>query len=341
SFEYLCLWYHCFAEPDNIRIIKVVNKNTLIGLFPLVSTSEFGKKVLRNLTNNHSLHFPALSRPEDRPTLVSSTIEILQEDQSYWDILRFDWMHSYLGQNCLTQADELSQLSLRSDGNSQPNFTINLDGTFDEFFSGLGSKLRKNLKMYRNKLAKEGESGFVHLVGREAIERFPEFVEIEGSGWKGKAGSSIAQTAENYHRYYRGLIQILADRNDLHLFFLELNKKSIAGVLGYTEGELFHYSKIGYCEDFGHLSPSNLLLLDIIREIKENLPQVKRFHLFPDGAGYKHRWVNEQSETFATTLFSNSIRGRTSYIGMCVRKRLREISWLKRVVQNMRSMGKG
>ena len=341
SFSFTCLWYECFAKQYPVRFIRVQDKGETLGFLPLFASKDFGLRKLNSLTNAHCLHFSPLVRTNDYKNFFSKAAQFLGKDRSSWDILSLDWIHSFDEMSAVVNSPELIEGPLKWHLASEPNFTIDLTCSFDEFFATRSSQLRTNLRRHSKQLTEAGEWQMVHLRGEDALAQFGEFVEIEDSGWKSEAGSSIAKTPANFQNYYRGLIQLLADQDLLHLYFLELNGQKIAAVFGYTEGDLFHYTKIGYREEYQKLSPSNLLLLEILREIKETMPAIKRFHLFPVGGRYKHRWANEESETYSLTFYSNSIRGNIAYFVASVRKSLKNISWLRRAITLLRKMAKG
>ena len=338
SFDYLCLWYHCFAEVEAIRVIRVESQGETVGFLPLVLSRRAGLRVLKSITNAHCFHCSPLIRLNREYQFGQCLFPTLHGDQSSWDILELSCFFSFRPDFDIVSQERLAASGFKNRRHEQPNFTIDLHGTFDEYFQReLSSSLRRDLKKRFRLLENSGPVAFPHYQKEEAVAYFPEFLEIEGSGWKNRANSSILNQPENYHRYYQNLVRLLARRDDLHLFFLNQSGKSIAAALGYTEGEVYHSFKSGYREEYHHLAPSNLLRLNDIKYFLQNRPDIKKFHLFPVDGGFKHRWANEDSTTVDIALFSRSLRGQLSYSMHLARKRLKSISWLRRAVQGFRA----
>lgn len=61
------------------------------------------------------------------------------------------------------------------------------------------------------------------------------------------------------------------------------------------EGDTFHYLKTGYDLQFHKLSPSNLLLLHVAKDIRVSSIGIKRVHMFPRDDDYKHRYAKEET----------------------------------------------
>jgi CelD/BcsL family acetyltransferase involved in cellulose biosynthesis len=289
------------------------------------------------MTNAHCFHCPPLIRVNRERQFGRQLYPTLHGDQSSWDILELSCFFSFRPDFDLVSQERLADSGFKNRRHEQPNFTIDLRGTVDEYYHQvLSPKLRDNLRRLRQRLQDTGTSTFQHYQKEAAVANFPEFLQIESSGWKDRANSSILSLPENYQRYYQNLVRLLAKRDNLHLFFLELDGLPIAGEFVYTEGEVYHSFKSGYREEYRNFTPSNLLRMEIIKYFMESRPDIKRVHLFPFDGGYKHRWANEDSTMVDITLFSRSLRGQLSYSMHLARKRLKSISWLRRAVQGFR-----
>ena len=338
SFEYLCLWYHFFANADDIRLIRVAEQGEILGFLPMVKSRRAGLRILKSLTNAHCFHCAPLIRVNRGEQFARALYATLQNEQSAWDIVELACFVSSRSDFDLVSPERLSASGFRFASSEQPNFSIDLRGTFEEYYNQtISSKLRTNLKSRGKRLQAAGGGTYRHFHGTEAVARFDKFLQLENSGWKGSAGSSIMSLPDSYRKYYRRLVHFLASQDSLHLFFLELGDKPIAGAFGYTENEVFHWFKIGYREEYGEMAPLNLLLLDNIKYFMENRPDIRRFNMFPVDGGYKHRWVNENTTMVGVALFSGTLPGRAAYSISRVRNRLKRIPWFLRAVKRLRT----
>lgn len=309
--EYLQLWYSCFARPEQVRIYRAVHDGETIGFLPLVLKSKGPIRCLSSLTNDHCLHSESLVKEGCEDRFPDAILRSLLDDSASWNLLRYSFSNSYSTMPGMF-ADELlgrSGVTWRRD--TQPTFLVSLHKSFDDYFkTDLSANFRKNMKMCRKRLQRAGESQVQHLTGKAALHAWPDFVRIEGSGWKGRTGSSIDSLETKFQKYYQGLVEILADRNALHMYLLVVESETVAGTFCYREGDVLHCAKSGYLEEHGSLSPSNLLLLDIIKDMRENSPGVGTVNLFPWSGGYKHRFANVEATCSELVLYSHTLRGR-------------------------------
>jgi CelD/BcsL family acetyltransferase involved in cellulose biosynthesis len=315
SFEFVRRWYECFADPGQVRIYRASDGGDTIGFLPLVSLRESGIRVLGSLTNEHCFHSEPLVREGSEETFPPLLLREVLGDGDGWDLFRHRFSYSFSNFPGLFSDELLDRCGVPWQRKRQPTYTVLIRRPFEEYYLGdLTRAFRKTLRKSRNRLEKEGEIRFRNCEGAEALERWPEFVRIEGSGWKGREGSSIHRTARNFRRYYQGLVELLAARGALRLFFLEVDNRSVAGEFGYFAGGTFHAFKTGYDERIKHCSPGNLLLMHVIEEFSRNCPEAVRLHLFPWGHDYKHRYVNQPAHCIETRIYSRTPRGRASYL---------------------------
>jgi CelD/BcsL family acetyltransferase involved in cellulose biosynthesis len=310
TIEYLRLWYSCFAKPHQMRIYRAIQEGKTVGFMPMVLRKEGPFRVLSSLSNDHCLHSEPLVMEGCEAPFQEAVLNTLLENNS-WDLLRYNFSNSCSAMSGLFSDELLDRSGLAWHRETQPTYLVQVDKPFDDYFKGdLSPKFRKNIKMYRKRLAKAGESRVRNLTGGEAVASWSEFVRIEGSGWKGRGGTSIDSLDTSFQEYYRGLIQLLAASDALHIYFLDVNDEPVAAAFCYCEGEMLHYAKIGYLEQHGALSPSNLLLMEIIEDVRVSCPGVRIVNMFPWSEGYKHRFANVEATCSETMLYNRTARGQ-------------------------------
>jgi CelD/BcsL family acetyltransferase involved in cellulose biosynthesis len=113
---------------------------------------------------------------------------------------------------------------------------------------------------------------------------FGEFLTVENSGWKGRAGEATAIALHpQLECYYRRLLQAFGDRGDCELNLLRLNGQCIAAQFCVTMGGVWYLLKIGYDEQYAKHSPGSLLLEDVLVRLCAN-PEVKLANLASDAS---------------------------------------------------------
>lgn len=319
SFEFLSIWYRSFVKPEQVRVYPVYADQTLISFFPLFFSWKGLLRILSWPIYADECMNAGLLIAEGYESLFSShAVESLLESIKGWDLLHTRGEYSFQS----TGPGEEGKAHFYRRRQVKPTYTISLAHSFDDYFNlDLSSKVRHNIRWWRKKLAQYSSHSYCHFTGKEAVALWPQFLAIEDSGWKGLEKSSIKKRTLNIQRYYEELIQFLSDRDVLHLYFLEIDGKPVAGGFGYIDGQVFHYGKIGYLEEQSSFSPSNLLLMHIVQDLIQHRPEVRRVHLFPNDYGYKHRYVNEQSSYHSNTLFRRSLGGRFAYYYSVLKER--------------------
>ncbi len=142
---------------------------------------------------------------------------------------------------------------------------IPVNGTFLNYKESLPSKLKGNLRRSNNALKKLGNYDVV-VAGESSDARHEllQFVDIEKSGWKGKAETAIKF---KHWEFFEQLVQNLSQKNWLRWYYLESDKKRIAGYLTIPFGRSIVILKTGYNEEYRTLSPGAVLTEKMIEHI--------------------------------------------------------------------------
>lgn len=342
SFEFITLWYECFAAADEVRVYPVTHEGQTIGFLPLVLRRERGIRILRGLTNDHCMHSTFLVKNGFVEILRKLILQELLRDNKGWDVLSYDFVYAFSEAQWLFSCESLSSSGLAWEDQVQPTYVALIPRSFEYYFHKcLMRHVRGDLTRRKKHLLEAGRGDFSHYRGREALEKWPNFLVLEDSGWKGAARTSIKKESKNVRRYYEGLIRILADADALHLYFLELHGEAIAGEFGYTEGDTFHSLKTGYNERMKEFSPSHLLRLDIIKHLISESPKIRWFHMFPGDHGWKHQFVNVRACCLETILYNRTLRGRAAQTASAFERKLRKVPGLVASVRFGRDLLKG
>ena len=310
SFEFVELWYRHFLGDNSARVYAVEDHAQPIGFLPLVCTHRGPFRVLKSLTNDHCAHSGPVIRRGHEDGFLRAILGHLSGHPHSWDQFVYAFTYSFSDLPGLFPQTLLSSSRLAWHQEIEPSYAVVLNVPFDDYVRNtLSPATRKHYKRYSRRLA-QSRPTFRHYQHSAAIDHWQEFLAMEDSGWKNQARSSIRQLSANYQEYYAGLLDLLARRESLHLYFLDIGDTPAASALGYTEGDIFHWAKVAYDESLGEYSPSNMLTFHIIQDLVAHSPEIARFHMFPWDYGYKHRYANEDAQHISTVLFSSGPRGR-------------------------------
>lgn len=158
------------------------------------------------------------------------------------------------------------QLSRRAD--HALTMRIALDGSFEAYWAARPGGLRSNLRRYEARLQVDGiSSRFVRVTAPAqmagAVERY---AALEGAGWKGKGGTALRSTPEQF-AFYLELMQRAAELGDAAIFELWFDDQLAASRMMLRRGTMCVMLKTSYDENRANYAPGRLLLRAAIEDI--------------------------------------------------------------------------
>jgi CelD/BcsL family acetyltransferase involved in cellulose biosynthesis len=145
---------------------------------------------------------------------------------------------------------------------------IELGPDWDAYEAGWSGNHRRHMRKAVKRLEREGGAAL-----RTYFPASPEEVEvllrrgfeIEDRSWKSAMGSSVLRSPGIFEMYCRQA-QELARRQQLLLTFLEHAGHEIAFEFGYCAKGTYFSPKVGYDEQFAHLSPGQVLRYELLKK---------------------------------------------------------------------------
>jgi CelD/BcsL family acetyltransferase involved in cellulose biosynthesis len=132
------------------------------------------------------------------------------------------------------------------------------------------SNMKNNLRRWQARLATAGKLAPVRLAPGDDIGAWTEqFIRLEASGWKGKAGSAIA-CRDDDRRFFTAVIAEAHRRGRLLFTGLDLDGKPLARHSMIVGGEGAFTFKIAYDEAHASSSPGIVAEADNVRQFLEN-----------------------------------------------------------------------
>jgi len=133
-------------------------------------------------------------------------------------------------------------------------------GHWTEHRARLSKNFRQNLRKADNRMREAGlVPTYEWLTGAAADpERLGIFLALECSGWKGQAGSAIAQDRRQLS-FYRALVENMHQRGWLEWHLMHVGDRTIAAHLAIRMDRSLVLLKIAYDEAHARYSPGTLL----------------------------------------------------------------------------------
>ncbi len=130
----------------------------------------------------------------------------------------------------------------------------------------LSPKARKEYRRQRRRLGERGRlERATASLPHEAGPAIEEFLALEASGWKGRAGTAAAQSPR-ITGMFREAAAALAEHGQVRIDTLRLDGRPIAATITLSSGADRWLWKIAYDEAFAGYSPGVLLTLDLTEE---------------------------------------------------------------------------
>lgn len=138
----------------------------------------------------------------------------------------------------------------------------------DYLFTGVSSRHRKEIRRQRRLL--ETRFDDLRVTDRAGeLTSATRFLELEASGWKGKAGTAMA-CEPGHARFFATACRVLRERGRLEMLFLESGDRPLAAICNLLAGDGIFCFKMAFEEEFASFSPGVQLVVEMIDHFHED-----------------------------------------------------------------------
>jgi CelD/BcsL family acetyltransferase involved in cellulose biosynthesis len=315
---YRALFDSALADPDGFLFVAISDGPDLVGMFPL----QIDNMRMLGMTINtigmckhpHMVLADGIIDDSHEWTwLISSLVRWLHEARPVaWDVLKLDKVPQRSAFCLLLSAETASRVVPAIIGSSAHMPTESEAAAFGP----VSGSFKRNLR----RLAKRAEETAplryeVYETLPELGSAFPQFLEVEASGWKGACGSgtAIAHDAKLVN-FYHGLMQRFGARGQCVISQLSHGDTVVASQFGLLVGGTCNILKIGYREDCAWFAPGNLAMERTIRWCCER-PDVRELS-FVTCPSWSHLWKPRQETVASFRIFNPTMKGRLLHGGL-------------------------
>ncbi len=191
----------------------------------------------------------------------------------------------------------------------------------EQLKAGMGGSYKKRLAQERA-LHRAGHVDVASLRKADAVAAFADFVALEHSGWKGKAGTSLAHLPSDA-AYMRATIEAHAADDRLSVDVIRLDGVPVAIGLVVEAGEGSVFWKTAFDERFSRFSPGVLLDMAVTRRLfREGKPMLDSGMMEFTDPG-QQIWAGRAPLARATIDLGSGALGWLAGLGLRTRHRLR------------------
>jgi len=313
TFEWFEAIASAFPEAEVSRVVVAHEADVILGVLPLVidQSSRLGARLVAPTELYGGRNAPLLYSND--PAILCAMLGALDAACQGWMSLQLTLVANGEAERTLVEA--CKQLSLQTTCGAEqlsPYFPI-LDNA-DEFLRGVSSDLRYRLKISARKLAEAGVIAYRKFTHEDQAQELMENVlAIERQSWKHEAGTAITNIPRQQD-FYRELFPRALRSGLLSALVITLDERPIAYNFGVTHCGVFCSLKISQVEDLEKFSPSHLLNLELINQLR--LSGVRSYDCTGSSEPHKLKWSNSSRHYSRRQwlVFNRSAKGQFSFL---------------------------
>lgn len=260
------------ADAGAVRLVEVEADDRLIGLLPLATAGHHGRLPVPNLTNWMHRHCffgaPLIRRGHEQAAWAGflRQMDALPHSSHFLHLSGLDAAGANaaaLEAVCGGEARPFVEIQrhdralLRSD--------LSADAYWE---THVRAKKRKEIRRLQKRLADLGTVASRLLDDPGELPRWcDDFLALEAAGWKGEAGTALADRPDDEAFFREATANALA-AGRLHFLRLDLDGRAIAMLVNFRHGRGAFSFKIAFDEALGRFSPGVLIELDNLRAVQ-------------------------------------------------------------------------
>lgn len=288
-----------FHREGDLRVVTTWRGNTLTGVAPLVC--EGGRLTI---LGSSRLYEPAdwlYSSREALPELVDRVLALRQPIV----------LHRIPADSLVARA--FASLSawraVSAVHASADTLAVNTRGSWEAYYAGLSSRITSNLRRLRRKAEKAmGPMTVVQAIPTpaEVDAHLETVVAIEGSGWKGRRGSSLGARAD-LRDFFRRYCWRASEKGRLRVSTLSFGTRTAAVELSVEAYRRLWQLKIGYQESVAQYYPGLHLTEASIRSAFAQ--GLESYEFLGSAAEWEERWRPEARRYRAIAVYPVTVTG--------------------------------
>ncbi len=312
SWEWCCEYLrHCQrVETFSPLVIVALRGSDAVAVLPLCVQKRHGLSIVTGFTEPFQQYSELLTKPGvDSQLLLQQITAKIKESE-------FDLVH-------LSQVRDGSNLqqamgkgyTVTGELDAAPSVPLSQWSNFEEYFTSVKAKTRKNMRNARNKLEKQGTlTHHVYKDGKEFADLVHRTFRMRKQWLEETGVASRAFREEQFERFVSHIAELgLSGQANLKLvgMSLQLDGHPIAEQWGFVHKNRYYAFISGWDMDYDNVSPGKLHLGEVIKACyDQGLDSVDM--MIPNVA-YKQTWARETVEVKDYVMpisFKGSLYGR-------------------------------
>jgi hypothetical protein len=294
TYEWADTWWRHFGEGNKLFILAAFDEEEMIGIAPFIIKS-IGK-FYNNTFKVKSLSFLAdgfsdkadFIIPNNRKDVVNAFCEFIFKNKNEWDEISL----KQIDLDSPNYLNFINYFRLHSDFNFiTEKLTgcpyLNLSGNFNDYYSKLDGRFKKEIRRRLKKLQSERDINFQveSIISDKLLQEIYQ-LNFERQKKINKRSIFLHDIKWNF---IQDIIKILNDKKNFKVFLLRDGEKLFTYSISFDFNKTINLWNTCYDVDYKNFSPGNLLIKHILEYCFEN--NYKACNFGPGEEEYKLSWT--------------------------------------------------
>ncbi len=294
SFKWLFTWWDNFGMKNQLMILLVKDNEEVVGIAPFYIGNEkkwqiFNRKIVRFIGDGISDYAGIIAVENREKQVISAVLDYFEKNKHRWcEIVLMELKEDSSLIKYLDGNDRQYKWSNTVEVCSRCPF-IEVKNSWEEYYSGISKKIRKELKWLENKLART--AGYELMINKHKVspELLDEIFSINKARLKEKNKSGWYEN-EEYYRFISQILNVHENNSNISISIIKIDGKIAAYAIGYIYDNKFNYWNVSIRSEYKGFSPGKVLLYHLIREM--HLKRiVAEIDLLRGQEEYKYKWA--------------------------------------------------
>lgn len=313
SWDYLRCWWLNLGADKELRIVVVERAGVPVQIFPLQLVREamigVPTRILEPISMLWDVNRPRLALGALDVPALQLGLETIRGLRHEWDALRIEELPLED-----PQAQELHAFAARSGfwfrsvlSSVCPH--LRLEQPWSQFLAARGPRLKKNLRLARNRLEAHGPVRLeVHEAPAEVARAFDLALHLHRRSWKRKKRVGLSLSVP-YREFFRAFLLNMAGRGQARVLILKAGDRAVAATIAFLHGDTYFSTEIVHDAEFARCSPGTLLeALELERLMSAG--ELRHYDFLGRFLSNKQRWTDTARVTHRIYVFRPGLANR-------------------------------
>jgi len=290
TWEWLSCWWKHYGNKRDFIVVTINKGEKILAAAPLMNTEYniFGMK-LRKIefigtpASDYQSFLLTVKNPEYTRTIINYVTRIAPD----WDCFEFEEVPTDSETAGVLRTISREPFKLKEEISTLCPYIV-LPSTFEDYFKGLGSNWRRNMRRWGKKLNRDFKVEFNICNSTETIdEALRTFFDLHEKRWRsqGEPGAFADKTFCDFHH---DVARSFAEKGWLNLCFLTLNDEPVSTVYAFKYSQkMFNYLS-GFDPQYSEYRVGHLVFLYLIKHSINN--GIEEFDFMRGDESYKRLW---------------------------------------------------